>query len=70
MDAPYQAAPDVHVLPVNLPMPGVGFLPINAFVLLSEEPVLVDTGIGFDRADFVDAVSSIVDLAPRCAGSG
>ena len=24
MDAPYQAAPDVHVLPTNLPMPGVG----------------------------------------------
>ena len=63
MDAPYQAAPDVHVLPINLPIPGVGFLPINAFVLLAEEPVLIDTGIGFDRDQFLDAVSSIVDPA-------
>ena len=61
MDASYQAAPDVHVLPTNLALPGVGVLPVNAFVLLAQEPVLVDTGIGFDRQDFVDALSSIVD---------
>ena len=63
MENPYQAAPDVHVLPVNLPFPGVGFLPINAFVLMAEEPVLVDTGVGLDRADFLDALSSIIDPA-------
>lgn len=63
MDAPYQAAPDVHVLPTNLALPGAGVvLPINAYVLMAEEPVLVDTGIGLDSADFLDAVSSIVDL--------
>lgn len=32
MDAPYQAARDVHVLPVHLPLPGVGFLPVNAYL--------------------------------------
>lgn len=63
MEAPYQAAPDVHVLPVNLTLPGVGVLPINAFALLAEEPVLVDAGIGFERDDFVDALSSILDPA-------
>lgn len=63
MDAPYQAAPDVHVLPTNLPMPGAGVvLPVNAYVLRAEEPVLIDAGIGVDSADFLDAVSSIVDL--------
>ena len=62
MDAPYQAAPDVHVLPVNLPFPGVGVLPVNAFVLMAEEPVLIDTGIGTDSDVFLDALSSIVDL--------
>lgn len=46
MDAPYQAAQDVHVLPVHLPLPGVGFLPVNAYLLMAEEPVLIDTGIG------------------------
>ena len=61
MDAPYQVGPDVHVLPTHLALPGVGVLPINAFVLLAEEPVLVDTGIGFDGPDFIDALSSIVD---------
>ncbi len=62
MDAPYQAAPDVHVLPVNLPIPGAGILPVNAYVLLAEEPVLVDTGLGISGEQFVEAVSSIVDL--------
>ena len=63
MDAPYQAAPDVHVLPNNLALPGVGVLPVNAYVLLAEEPVLVDTGIGTDAEDFIDALSSIIDPA-------
>ena len=61
MDATYQVGPDVHVLPTHLALPGVGVLPINAFVLLADEPVLVDTGIGFDGPDFLDALSSIVD---------
>jgi hypothetical protein len=41
----------------------VGVLPVNAFVLLAEEPVLVDTGIGFDGEQFVDALASILDPA-------
>lgn len=63
MDSPYQAAPDVHVLPANLSLPGVGVLPINAYVLTAEEPVLIDTGIGNDSEDFLAAVEEIVDLA-------
>lgn len=62
MDAPYQAAPDVHVFPANLPLPGVGVLPINAYLLMAEEPVLIDTGIGVDGDDFLAAVGSVVDL--------
>jgi glyoxylase-like metal-dependent hydrolase (beta-lactamase superfamily II) len=61
VDAPYQAARDVHVLPVHLPLPGVGFLPVNAYLLMAEEPVLIDTGIGVDGEDFIAAVSSFVD---------
>ncbi len=64
MDAPYQAAPDVHVLPTNLALPGAGVvLPVNAHVLLAEEPVLIDTGIGVDSDEFLDALASIVDPA-------
>jgi glyoxylase-like metal-dependent hydrolase (beta-lactamase superfamily II) len=61
MDAPYQAARDVHVFPVHMPLPGVGFLPVNAYLLMAEEPVLIDTGIGVDGEDFIAAVSSFVD---------
>ncbi|HET7487581.1 MAG TPA: MBL fold metallo-hydrolase [Acidimicrobiales bacterium] len=63
MDAPYRAADDVHVLPHHLPFPGVGVLPINAFVLRSAEPVLVDTGLGMDAGEFLDAVATAVDPA-------
>ena len=62
MDAPYQAAPDVHVLPANLPLPGIGVLPINAYVLLAEEPVLIDTGLAIDSDQFLAAVESVVPL--------
>lgn len=60
MDATYQAGPDTHVLPTSLPLPGVGVLTINAYVLMAEEPVLIDTGIAADSDDFIDAVQSIV----------
>jgi len=64
MDAPYQAAPDVHVLPTNLHLPGADLvLPVNAYVLMAEEPVLIDTGIGVDSDGFLDALASVVDLA-------
>ena len=49
MDKPYSAGSDVEVLPTHFPIPGLGFLPINAFVIKAKEPVLVDTGIGNDR---------------------
>ena len=62
MDSPYQASADVHVLPANLSLPGVGVLPVNAYLLMAEEPVLVDSGVAIDGDEFMDAVSSIVDL--------
>ena len=61
MDAPYQASPDVHVLPANLGIPGVGVLPVNAYVLLAEEPVLIDAGIAVESDQFVDALASVID---------
>lgn len=63
MQAPYQAAPDVWVVPTGLEIPGLGYLPINAFVLTGAEPMLIDTGLVNDRPDFLEAVASIVPLA-------
>jgi glyoxylase-like metal-dependent hydrolase (beta-lactamase superfamily II) len=53
------------VLPTNLALPGVGVLPVNAYVVLAEEPVLIDSGIGFNREEFIEALSSIVDPTAR-----
>jgi hypothetical protein len=60
MDEPYKAAPDVYVLPTHLSLPGVGNLLVNAFVLLADEPVLIDTGLGMDGPGFLSALESIV----------
>jgi hypothetical protein len=61
MDAPYQAGPDIHVLPTNEALPGLGVLPVNAYVLLAQEPVLIDTGMASDGPEFIDALTSIID---------
>lgn len=61
MDSTYQASPDVHVIPTHLEVPGVGVLLVNAFVLLSEQPVLIDTGLAMETDQFMAALESILD---------
>ena len=63
MYKPYQAIPDIEVLPAHFPIPGAGFLPINSFVIKAKEPVLVDTGMGVDSEEFMKALESVI--APR-----
>jgi len=63
MDSSYQVGTDVWVLPSHLDVPGAGTLLINSFVLRSEQPVLIDTGLGIDGPAFIDAVAAVVDLA-------
>jgi flavorubredoxin len=61
MNTPYQAVPDIEVLPAHFPIPGAGFLPVNAFVIKATEPVLVDTGMGIDNEEFMRALRSVID---------
>jgi flavorubredoxin len=61
MIATYRAAPDTDVLTSTFPIPGFGFVPVNAFVLHGSEPVLVDTGAVVDQADFMVALRSVID---------
>ena len=61
MNKPYQAIPDIEVLPAHFPIPGAGFLPVNAFVIKAKEPVLVDTGMGIESEEFMKALGSIID---------
>jgi flavorubredoxin len=57
----FTAAPDIDVITSSFPIPGLGVVPINAFVLKGTEPILVDTGCGVDRADFLDALRAVID---------
>lgn len=54
-------APDVVALSDAAPIPGLGFLPVNAYVLHAEQPVLIDSGLPTSRPDFLDALWSQVD---------
>lgn len=51
------------VLPAWVPIPGLGALSINTYLLAGREPMLVDTGIGALGDAFVAALSSVVDPA-------
>jgi len=62
MNKSYQATSDIDVLPAHFPIPGAGFLPVNAFVIRAKEPVLVDTGMGIDNEEFLAALKSVIDL--------
>jgi flavorubredoxin len=61
MDKPHQAMPDIVVLPAHFPIPGMGFLPVNAFVIKAKEPVLIDTGMGIESEEFMKALESVID---------
>jgi flavorubredoxin len=52
---------DITAFSDPLPVPGLGFLPINAFVLQAAEPVVVDTGLSLPGHGFLDALGSVVD---------
>lgn len=59
----YRAHKDVSVLNDYIEVPGLGFLPVNAFVLHAAEPVVVDTGLGLADRDFVADVARVIDPA-------
>jgi flavorubredoxin len=58
---PYPAGPDIVVLPSYFPIPGLGILPVNSFVLKAKEPVLVDAGLLAFSREFMDKLSSAID---------
>jgi len=61
MFEPQTVAPDTISLTSYLPVPGMGVLPINAFVIRAAEPVLVDTGLAGLRGEFLGALESVID---------
>ena len=59
----YKAASDIDVLTTNFPIPGLGQLAPNSFVLHGDVPVLVDTGPVVERESFMTALQSVIDPA-------
>jgi hypothetical protein len=59
----YRLRQDVSVLGDHLEVPGLGFLPVNAFVIHAAQPVVVDTGLGLPDRDFVASLSAVIDPA-------
>lgn len=68
VDAPLQGAAQQvtdgwAVLPSWMPVPGMGAIPINAFVLKGSEPMLVDTGLAALSDDFLERLRAEIDPA-------
>jgi glyoxylase-like metal-dependent hydrolase (beta-lactamase superfamily II) len=54
---------DVTVLNDMTEIPGLGFLPVNAFVIHAEQPVVIDTGMSTEDKDFVTCLGDAIDPA-------
>ena len=57
----HTAAPGIDVLTSQIPIPGLGTVPVNAFVLHGDEPLLVDTGALAMRDEFLAALRTVTD---------
>jgi len=59
----YRPCQDVSVLGDYLEVPGLGFLPVNAFVSHAAQPVVIDTGLGLPDRDFLACLAEVIDPA-------
>lgn len=62
MFEPRTVARDTTLLGAYLPVPGLGVLPANAFLIDAEQPVLVDAGVVAMREAFVESLEQAIDL--------
>ena len=61
----HKVRPDISVLADSLEVPGIGHIPVNAFVLHAAQPVVVDTGLGLPDRNFLEALGSVLDPGRR-----
>jgi flavorubredoxin len=57
----YEASPGIQILTSSFPIPGLGIVPINAFLLDGPEPMLVDTGAMFERDEFLRVLRTVIE---------
>ncbi len=53
---------DAEVVTTNYLVPGLGLLPINAFLIRAQEPILVDTGPIVMRDAYLEALEGAIEL--------
>jgi hypothetical protein len=57
-----QITSEITALVTPMPVPGVGFLPVNAFVITTgSSPILVDTCVSQPPGEFVAALGKVID---------
>lgn len=56
-------ATDIAQLAAYIPVPGMGVLPVNSFLIRAEQPVLVDTGLAALREDYMHHLRQAVEPA-------
>ncbi|MHB8872979.1 MAG: oxygen-binding di-iron domain-containing protein [Myxococcaceae bacterium] len=61
MEKPYEIQSDIHVFPAYVPVPAIGLLPVNGFLVRAAQPYLVDTGLPMDAEAYVHAVEDVID---------
>lgn len=61
--APRMLTPDTAILPAYFPVPILGLVPVNAFVIRAAEPVLIDTGLFGAQQEFMRGLRSLIDPA-------
>lgn len=61
MDAPRHITKDIDLLGAYFPIPGLGILPINAYLIHASQPVLIDTGLAALGDDFLHHLSQLID---------
>jgi len=60
---PFEVVKNVYILPSYCPLPSLGVLPMNAFLVRGAEPTLIDSGPGPLAADLMDSLESLMDPA-------
>lgn len=55
-------APDTEAIASFFPIPTLGMVPVNAFLIRARQPVLIDTGVPALRTEFLRHLRSLIDL--------
>lgn len=52
---------DTSAFTTWIPVPGMGVLPVNSYLIRAEQPVLIDTGLAAARGEFLAALQRRID---------